>query len=189
MAHRLNLAVRKVFTDKEEFNWVFHVESILKQVHTFFYNKGHKRKSLLREFMEGIRATFGGAFEIRWSAAEKKAVQNILKHYKPLVKSLEIMGKPNGPFAGSQHGNTRAQANGMVKTLADKNLVAILHYLMDILDALETSSLNFQKRYGILIDQGKNLKSLTNELNNIGNYVGGSYIEKFLKACKCGEEP
>ena len=49
--------------------------------------------------MEGVRATFGGAFEIRWSAAEKKAVlQNILKHYKPLVKSLEIVGKPNGPF-------------------------------------------------------------------------------------------
>ena len=189
MAHRLNLAVRKVFTDKEEFNWVFHVESILKQVHTFFYNKGHKRKSLLREFMEGIRATFGGAFEIRWSAAEKKAIQNILKHYKPLVKSLEIMGKPNGPFAGSQHGNTRAQANGMVKTLADKNLVEILHYLMDILDALETSSLNFQKRYGILIDQGKNLKSLINELKKIGRYVGGTYIQKFLKTAKCGEQP
>ena len=132
--------------------------------------------------MEGVRATFGGAFEIRWSAAEKKAVlQNILKHYKPLVKSLEIMGKPNGPFAGSQHGNTRAQANGMVKTLADKNLVAILHYLMDMLDALETSSLNFQKRYGILIDQGKNLKSLINELKKIGRYVGGTYIQKLAK--------
>ena len=80
------------------------------------------------------------------------------------------------------------EAKGMVKTLKDKNIVAILYYLMDILDVIETSSLNFQKRYGILIDQGKNLKSLTNELNKIGNYVGGSYIEKFLKACKCEED-
>ena len=54
---------------------------------------------MLQEFTEDVRASFDGAFEIRWSAAEKKAVlQNILKHYKPLVKSLEIVGKPNGPF-------------------------------------------------------------------------------------------
>lgn len=114
------------------------------------------------------------------------------KHFETLQAISEVFGnrgKTKWSFSGPQHGNTRAQANGMVKTLADKNLVAILYYLMDILDVLETSSLNFQKRYGILIDQGKNLKSLTNELNNIGNYVGGSYIEKFLKACKCGEEP
>ena len=40
MAHKLNLAVRKVFTNKDEFKWIFHLESILKQIHTFFYNKG-----------------------------------------------------------------------------------------------------------------------------------------------------
>ena len=72
LAHRLNLAVRKVYNDNEDLNWIFHMESAIKQVHTFFYNKGHKRKSILRKFMKGIRATFGGDFQIRWSAAEKK---------------------------------------------------------------------------------------------------------------------
>ena len=61
------------------------MESAIKQVHTFFYNKGHKRKSILRKFMKRIRATIGGDFEIRWSAAEKKAILNILKHRKALI--------------------------------------------------------------------------------------------------------
>ena len=61
LAHRLNLAVRKVLT--KDFNWIFHVESAIKQVHTFFYNKGHKRKSILREFIKGVRATFGEIFK------------------------------------------------------------------------------------------------------------------------------
>ena len=117
LAHRLNLAVRKVLT--KDFNWIFHVESAIKQVHTFFYNKGHKRKSILREFMKGVRATFGGDFQTRWSAAEKKAITNILKHYPHLIGSLTEMGKSDGHFA--KDANTRNTANGMVKTLTDKS--------------------------------------------------------------------
>ena len=109
--------MRKVLT--KDFNWIFHVESAIKQVHTFFYNKGHKRKSILREFMKGVRATFGGDFQTRWSAAEKKAITNILKHYPHLIGSLTEMGKSDGHFA--KDANTRNTANGMVKTLTDKS--------------------------------------------------------------------
>ena len=190
LAHRLNLAVRKVLN--KDFNWIFHVESAIKQVHTFFYNKGHKRKSILREFMKGVRATFGGDFQIRWTAAEKKAIANILKHYTHLIGALKEMGKiildngKEGAFA--KDGNTRNTANGMVKTLTNKNLVLILHFLRDILDVLETSSLEFQKRYGILVDQGKNIEALTTTLRKIGNHNGGYYVETFLDTCICGEE-
>ena len=48
LAHRLNLAVSKVFNNNKDLIWIFHMESAIKQVHTFFYNKGHKRKSILR---------------------------------------------------------------------------------------------------------------------------------------------
>ena len=76
----------------------------------------------------------------------------------------------------------------MVKKLTDKNLLVFLHYLLDILDVIETSSLEFQKRYGLLVDQAKNLEALTSSLIKIGNHNGGYYVQKFLDNCKCGEE-
>ena len=53
-------------------NGLFHVESLLKQVYVFFMNKGHKRMSFLREAMGGEKITFGGNYETRWAASEKK---------------------------------------------------------------------------------------------------------------------
>ena len=50
----------------------FYVESLLKQVYVFFMNKGHKRMSFLREAMGGEKITFGGNYETRWAASEKK---------------------------------------------------------------------------------------------------------------------
>ena len=67
----------------------------------------------------------------------------------------------------------------MVKTLTDKNLVIVLHFLRGILDVLETTSLQFQKRYGILMDQGKNIEALTSSIEKIGNQIGGLYVERF----------
>ena len=54
----------------------------------------------------------------------------------------------------------------MVRDLTDKNLM-FLHFLLDILDVIETASLEFQKRYGLLVDQAKNLESLTSSLIKI----------------------
>ena len=76
----------------------------------------------------------------------------------------------------------------MVKKLTDKNLLVFLHYLLDILDVIETLSLEFQKPYCLLVDQAKNLEALTSSLIKIGNHNGGYYVQKFLDNCKCGEE-
>ena len=72
LAQRLNLAVRKVFNDNEDLNWIFHMESAIKQVHTFFYNKRHKRKSILRKFMKGIRAILVESFKFVGQQQKKK---------------------------------------------------------------------------------------------------------------------
>ena len=48
----------------------------------------------------------------------------------------------------------------MVRDLTDENLIMFLHFLLVILDAIETASLEFQKRYGLLVDQAKNLESI-----------------------------
>ena len=77
----------------------------------------------------------------------------------------------------------------MVRDLTDENLIMILHFLLVILDVIETASLEFQKRYGLLVDQAKNLESLTSSLIKIGNHNGGHYDKKFLKKCKCEDEP
>ena len=64
----------------------------------------------------------------------------------------------------------------MVWDLTDKNLIMFLHFLLVILDVIETASLEFQKRYGLLVDQAKNLESLTSSLIKIGNHKGGRSI-------------
>ena len=134
--------------------------------------------------MKGVNATFGGDFQIRWTAAEKKAIANIIKHYQPLIGALTEMGSrilengEEGPFFKDD--NIRNKANGMVRDLTDKNLM-FLHFLLDILDVIETASLEFQKRYGLLVDQAKNLESLTSSLIKIGNHNGGHYDKKFSK--------
>ena len=76
----------------------------------------------------------------------------------------------------------------MIQHHSDKNLLIIMHYLLDILDVIEVASLNFQKRYGLLMDQTKNLAELTTALAKIGANSGGSYTEQFLKPCECDGE-
>ena len=109
----------------------------------------------------------------------KKAILNILKHHKPLIGALTLMGKGKCPYKVDK--NTKSIANGIIQHLSDKNLLIIMHYLLDILDVIEAASLNFQKRYGLLMDQTKNLAELTAALAKIGANSGGSYTEQFLK--------
>ena len=52
-----------------------------------------------------------------------------------------------------------------------------LHFLLDILDVIATASLEFQKRYSLLVDQAKNLESLTSILIKIGNHNGAIMIK------------
>ena len=71
----------------------------------------------------------------------------------------------------------------MVRDLTDENLIMFLHFLLVILDVIETASLEFQKRYGLLVDQAKNLESLTSSLIKIGNHKGGrSRIQRHCTA-------
>ena len=184
LAHRLNLAVRKVFNDNEDLNWIFPMESAIKQVHTFFYNKGHKRKSTyLKRVHERDMGSFWWRLPNSLVTSRKKAIFNILKHHKPLIGALTLMGKEKCPYKVDK--NTRSIANGMIQHLSDKNLLIIMHYLLDILDVIEAASLNFQKRYGLLMDQTKNLAELTTALAKIGANSGEYYTEQFLKTCEC----
>ena len=141
MAHKLNLAVRKSFTDKN-FKWIFYIESLLKQVYVFFMNKGHKCTSFLREAMGGEKITFGGNYETRWAASEKKAVKVIINHHGKIVKALEDLSMDT-----SFRPEVRQTAVGLVKQLSNKNVMLIFYFFYDVLDVIETSSLQFQKRY------------------------------------------
>ena len=60
--------------------------------------------------------------------------------------------------------------------LTDKNIVIFLHYLREILDIIKSSSLEFQKRYCILMDKGKNMEALTTSLQKLGNHNGGHCV-------------
>ena len=87
-----------------------------------------------------------------------------------VIGELTLMAKENGPYKVDK--NTRSIANGMIQHRSDKNLLIIMHYLLDILDVIEVASLNFQKRYGLLMNQTKNLAELTTALAKIGANSG-----------------
>ena len=67
----------------------------------------------------------------------------------------------------------RQTAVGLVKQLSNKNVMLIFYYFYDVLDVIETSSLQFQKRYGLLVDQCKNIEDMTSSLRKIGSLCGG----------------
>ena len=58
----------------------------------------------------------------------------------------------------------RQTAVGLVKQLSNKNVMLIFYFFYDVLDVIETSSLQFQKRYGLLVDQCKNIEDMTSSL-------------------------
>ena len=123
-------------------------------------NKGHKRTSFLREAMGGEKITFGGNYETRWTASEKKAVKVIINHHGKIVKALEDLSMDT-----SFRTEVRQTAVGLVKQLSNKNVMLIFYFFYDVLDVIETStSLQFQKRYGLLVDQCKNIEDMTSSL-------------------------
>ena len=67
----------------------------------------------------------------------------------------------------------RQTAVGLVKQLSNKNVMLIFYFFYDVLDVIETSSLQFQKRYGLLVDQCKNIEDMTSSLRKIGSLCGG----------------
>ena len=78
---------------------------------------------------------------------------------------------------------------GLVKQLSNKNVMLIFYFFYDVLDVIETStSLQFQKRYGLLVDQCKNIEDMTSSLRKIGSLCGGHYVSEFLKSCTCGAD-
>ena len=64
----------------------------------------------------------------------------------------------------------------------------IFYFFYDVLDVIVTSSLQFQKRYGLLVDQCKNIEDMTSSLRKIGSLCGGHYVSEFLKSCTCGAD-
>ena len=62
----------------------------------------------------------------------------------------------------------------------------ILHFLADILTTLEETSVAFQKRYGLLIQQAETLQDLIKNLQ-VRAAKPGSYVLEALSKSKCGE--
>ena len=98
----------------------------------FFNNKGHKRLSYLFE-KTGKKIRFGGSYETRWSASEKKAIGVIIKNYGPIIITLSDLGEDT-----SFRAEVRNTASGMAAQMSDKNLMIQFYFMYDILDLLET---------------------------------------------------
>ena len=123
--------------------------------------------SFLREAMGGEKITFGGNYETRWAASEKKAVKVIINHHGKIVKALEDLSMDT-----SFRPEVRQTAVGLVKQHSNKNVMVIFYFFYDVLDVIETSSLKFQKRYEILVDQCRNIEDM---ISSLRGYFSASF--------------
>ena len=107
-------------------------------------------------FLDGVKIHLSSIFEVRWVASEKKAVDKLILYYQQIMAHLTHVttsDRFNGP--------TKDKAKGLLRTLNDKK---------NLYDSALSSrhlgnlSLEFQKCYGLLIQQAQNLKDLIQNL-------------------------
>ena len=183
LAHRINLVIRRSFDKNDKLKFMFNLESHIKEVYAFYFVGGHKRKNDLIGFLDGVKIHLTSIFEVRWVASEKKAVDNLIKYYKPIVRHLHKITEDY-----NFNEKTRSKAKGLLKTMYDKNFYMILHFLADILAILEETSLAFQKRYGLLIQQADNLAELVKKLELATANFNSNVLEA-LSSTLCGQQP
>ena len=182
LAHRINLVIRRSFDKDDALKFMFHLESQIKAVYGFYYVGGHKRKNDMIGFLDGVKIHLSSIFEVRWVASEKKAVDKLILYYQQIMAHLTHVTTSdifNGP--------TKDKAKGLLRTLNDKKISMILHFLADILETLEEASLEFQKSYGLLIQQAQNLKDLIQNLKIRAAKPGSNVLEALSKT-KCGTD-
>ena len=131
--------------------------------------------------MDGVQIHLSSIFEVRWVASEKKAVDKLILYYPQIIQHLQHVTQSDKFKAP-----TKDKAKGLLRTLNDKNFYMILHFLADILTTLEETSVAFQKRYGLLIQQAETLQDLIKNLQ-VRAAKPGSYVLEALSKTKCGE--
>ena len=146
MAHRLQLAAGHAF---ESLPISTKFEEMISGLYSFYNNKGHKRKGHLKETAAALEVTYyelTALFKIRWISSEFAAVHKIYKSYGVLVTDLNSILSEDWPDA-----LTKAQAQGLLRLLTDKNLIEFMHFIMDILNTHSYLSQKLQERYGTVI--------------------------------------
>ena len=182
MAHRLNLVIRRAFTKDNALKFMFNLESLVKEIYGFYYVGGHKRKSHMAGFFDGVQVSLSSIFEVRWVASEKRAIVKLIRYYPYILMHLKEVTTNRAVF----NEKTRALATGILKHMLDKNFYMILHFLCDILDVLEETSLLFQRRYGLLIEQSENVLMLISKLERLAA-SNGQFVQAALQGTKCAD--
>ena len=183
LAHRLHLAIRRAFTAKPELKFMFHLESMLNSLYSFYYGSGHKRKAhLMKLAKDSPISDLNYIFEVRWIASEKRAVEKVLKGYEVFFEDLQEI-KDSEDFDDK----TRSKAAGLFKLLENKNIFIVLNFLLDILDNLAFYSEMFQRRHGLMIEQADNINDLISSIQLIGG-TDGHYLKTALEKMDCNGE-
>ena len=156
MAHCLHLAVRRAYSSMDN---IVRMEKILTQLHNFYKNPSHKRIGHLREMAASMDINLreiNYIYEARWIASEYKAVKNIKTSWKVIVSDLKSISTDQHDFDAK----TRTKASHLLDSLTEVHFIRNLHGMLDILNELNFFSLEFQKRYGLLVSQVKTIQQL-----------------------------
>jgi hypothetical protein len=169
---------------------MFAFESFLNKLYTFYYSHGHKRKAHLIDTamhagMEKVLA-LNYIFEVRWISSEKMAVMRVIDNWKLLVSDLEGIVRDDDDEGFKD--DIIQTATGMLATLKDRNFLAILHFMGDLLNHLSYYSKKMQQADGLLIDQTKNMEGLLDSMKQISGKEDTSLNSLLIKSV-CDSEP
>jgi hypothetical protein len=121
-------------------------------------------------------------FETRWISSEKMAVMRVIENWPILAKSLSDINQDL-----SFDKDTRATAKGLLNYLTDRNCLAILHFMGDLLNHLGEYSKKMQRVDGLMIDQSKTLKDLMSTLKK-AEEKDDVLLKRMLSESSCNYE-
>ena len=126
---------------------------------------------------------YSGIFKVRWLASEFNAIYKIYKSYDLLATDLESISADD-----TYDEVTRQQALRIFNKLNNKNLLAYLHFHLDILNYLSFLSTLLQATLGSVIGKKHIIENVLSTIEKrtegfVENY--GKFEIDFYSECEC----
>lgn len=180
LAHRLHLATGRAWKDLSYFS---EFEKLINNIYLFYNNRGHKRKAHLlttATLMQQTFYEFSEIFHVRWITSELVAVSRVNKSYEILLTDLEQISTDL-----DFNLRTRNDAKELYDKIREKSFLALMKFVIDVLNLFSTLSKKLQSQYGVVIDKADLFETFRISLNRYKRQIALEEIKLYAYAtCK-----
>lgn len=170
IAHNLELAV--LDSIKSDTN-LERLQATISAMFLCYYHSPKKRREIksISDLLEHTFKQFGGLKRVRWLASRHRALSIIETNYSALVIHQENIGESDDANAQT--------AKGHVKDIKSVWFVFYLHFSMDFVTTLRSTSLLFQKDALLVCVVNRVIESRISVLESLKQHHGSNYKRLF----------